>query len=1146
MGKFVHLHLHTEYSLLDGACRIDRIPQMVKSMGHDAVAITDHGVLYGVVDFWRACKAEGIQPIIGCEVYVAPNSRFQKEGKGDMSGHHLVLLAENQNGYHNLMQLVSLGFTEGLYMRPRVDEELLMQYHEGLIALSACLAGKIPRMITAGDYEEAKKIAIKYNDIFGQNNFYLEIQNHGIPDEMRVAASIRNISRETGIPMVATNDVHYLRKSDYEMQEALICIQTNHTLQEGSPLRFETNEFYYKSTEEMEKLFQGFPHAIENTIRIAERCHVDFTFGNLALPVYPPEAGKTLKDTLRTYTLEGFRRHVSAGRITFECHAEQEYLERLEYELRVIDDMGFNDYFLIVRDFVMYAKTHGISVGPGRGSGAGSLVAFCVGITDVDSIRYDLLFERFLNPERQTMPDFDIDFCYENRDKVIAYVKEKYGEDHVSQIMTTGTFQAKAAVRDLGRIMEIPSAKVDKIAKLIPSGAKTSIEEVMKKPEVASQYHEDASIHRLLDLARDIEGMPRHAATHAAGVVITEQPVSHYVPLAVVGDGVVTQFDMETIAALGLVKFDFLGLRYLTIIDKTVEQILAYNPDFDIINVPLDDSATYEMISQGKTDGVFQLESSGIRRVLTQMKPECFNDIIATVALYRPGPMDSIDTFIKRKHAEEPILYAVEDLKPILSDTYGCIVYQEQVMQIFRKLAGYSLAKADLVRRAMSKKKAAEMAKEKETFLMGCKKNGYSMECAERIYGEMESFASYAFNKSHATAYALLSYRTAYLKAHYPAEFFSALMSCDIGCDPANFGVTVLSPDINKSELSFKAKDGVVRYGFGAIKNVGKNFIDAILSERRIEEFRSFKDFLSRMAKHNLNKKQIEALIKCGCFDSFGVYRSRLLAVYEVLIGEYQTRERNNLTGQVDLFSMGNTDFQLAESIEYPPLPEYPLMDLLLMEKEMAGICFSGHLVDNYKYHIASIPHDDIGDILASFNTEEQMPPYKDGDRVKLAGCVMSVSKWTTKAGKEAANYRLEDSVHGIDIVAFPTQYAAYSRFLTLGQGVYLEGTVSQRDKDSLRIVLDKGTPLLDNEAYDASQSAKHESKVYIKVASVHDRLCVTAQTILRCVKGDTPVVFFDAYDGKYKAWNEHGVRVSDKLIRDLQSILGEGNVVVK
>ena len=1143
MQSFVHLHLHTEYSLLDGACRIKDIPAMAKACGHTAVAITDHGVLYGAVAFYTACKEAGIKPIIGCEVYVASGSRHQKEGKSDLSGNHLVLLVENETGYQNLMELVSRSFTEGFYMRPRVDLELLEEYHEGLIALSACLAGSIPRLILAGDYEEAKSLALKYRDIFGQNNFFLEIQNHGIADEARVAATLRRMSTETGIPLVATNDVHYLRRGDSEIQEVLVCIQTNHTVAEGSPLGFETDEFYYKSTEEMERVFAGYPNAISNTQLIADRCNYDFTFGELKLPTYPIVEGQTHKDLLRKYAFEGYQAHVKAGHILFDKHSEEEYLDRIEYELSVIDEMGYNAYYLIVRDFVQYSKNNGIAVGPGRGSGAGSLVAYCVGITDVDSIAFDLLFERFLNPERQTMPDFDIDFCYENRDRAIEYVKEKYGADHVSQIITFGTLAAKAAVRDVGRALGMPYADVDRVAKLIPNFV--TIKEAIKGKELSALYSEEPSVRKLLDMAMALEGMPRHASTHAAGVVITEEPVSHYVPLATNGDAVVTSFDMDTVAKLGLVKFDFLGLRYLTIIEKCVKEVQKHTPQFDISKVSFDDAMTYRMISAGRTDGVFQLESNGIKQVLMSMKPNCFSDIIATVALYRPGPMDSIDTFIARKHGEEPICYTVPELADILSDTYGCIVYQEQVMQIFRKLAGYSYARADLVRRAMSKKKAAEMAAEKADFVKGCLERGYSRAAAEEIYSEMESFASYAFNKSHATAYAVLSYRTAYLKAHYPAEFMAALMSCDVSCDPTHFGVKVLPPDINESDMGFTSTRHAVRYGFLAIKNIGRHFVEQLLEERKKGPFTSFENFISRMAEGELNKKQVESLIKCGCFDSFGIYRSRLLAVYEKVIADHQARVRSNLTGQFDLFAMVQTRDDTPDEVVYPDMPEFSLKDLLMMERQVAGICFSGHLFDTFSLHAADIPHDDIGAILSSF-AEEEDGGYADRARVKVVGYISTSVKKTTKNGADMCICTIEDRNSTIEALAFPKQYATYGRYLLNGYGVYIEGTVSAREGEAPKILIEKAVPLLPNKQYEESKQSKVTQKVYIKVPSITHPITASVKRILGFVKGDTPVVFFDASVRKYYNATDCSVALTEKLIRDLRSVLGEDGVIVK
>ncbi len=1148
MGRFVHLHLHSEYSLLDGACRIADIPLVAKEQGQEAVAITDHGVLYGAVDFWRACKAERIKAIIGCEVYVAPRDHLKKEGKQDISGHHLVLLCENEIGYHNLMQLVSLSHVEGFYMKPRVDMELLRRYHEGLIALSACVAGEVPRLILTGDYEVAKKKAIEYRDVFGQNNYYLEIQDHDIPDEKRVAASLSAISKETGIPLVATNDVHYLRRRDSEMQATLMCIQTNTTLTEGKPLGFETDEFYFKSTQEMERMFSMYPGATENTALIADRCHFDFTFGELHLPSCPVPSGKTHKDVLTQMTLSGFDRLVREGKITFDRNSREEYIQRIHYELDVIDTMGFSAYFLIVQDFVNYSKTHGISVGPGRGSGAGSLVAYCIGITDVDSIRYDLLFERFLNPERQSMPDFDIDFCYENRDRAIAYVREKYGDDHVAQIITFGTLAARAAVRDVGRAMGMSYGDVDAVAKLIPTHL--PLKEAVKLREINDLYEGDPNVQRLLDMSMAVEGMPRHASTHAAGIVITEKSVSHYVPLAMNGDVIVTQFDMDTVAKLGLIKFDFLGLRYLTIMDRAESEIRKTNPGFTLGSIPFDDPVTYRMISQGRTEGVFQLESGGIRRVLSEMKPSCFEDIVATIALYRPGPMDSIDTFIARKLGMERVEYSTPLLAPILNYTYGCIVYQEQVMQIFRSLAGYSYARADLVRRAMSKKKADEMAREKDDFIRGALERGVSSRAAEEIFADMESFASYAFNRSHATAYAMISYRTAYLKAHYPAEYLAALMSCGVSCDPARFDVRVLPPDVNASTMDFSAANGQVRYGFLAIKNVGKLFIDALLNERKRGAFRSFEDFIDRMAGADLNRRQIESMIKCGVFDSLGVYRSRLMAVYDELISRAVAKAHENVTGQMDLFGLMDDAGVPQGAVEYPQIPEYPKKDLLAFEKEITGFYFSGSLFDGFRHHADTLSYTSIAELQEAFDENgESQGELSDRDKASVVGIVASTKVKTTKRGEDMAFITLEDVGGSMEIIAFPKQYSAYGRYLSLGTGVYIEGEITVKEGEKAKLILSRLTPLLTNEEFDrtntvAEATPQKQKTLYLKVPSVESSVTKTIQMILKCVPGNSPVVFYDEGSGKYMKAGGQGVDVSEQLLNDLSRVMGEENVV--
>ena len=1143
MGEFVHLHLHSEYSLLDGACRVADIPRAAKEAGHTAVAMTDHGVLYGAVAFYRACKAEGIKPIIGCEVYVARNSRFSKEGKNDFSGDHLILLVENEIGYRNLIQMVSQSFIEGFYMRPRVDEELLRAHHEGLIALSACLAGKIPQAILSGDYVAAKATALEYRSLFGEGNFYLEVQDHLLSDEKRVAMTLKALSEETGIPLVATNDVHYLRRQDAEMQSVLMCIQTNRTLTEGRPIGFETDEFYYKSTEEMKRLFAAYPGAIENTVKIAERCQFDFTFGKYYLPTYSLAEGQTHQGILRELCFRGFEERIGSGRIVFDKATKEEYQSRLEYELSVIHEMGFDAYFLIVRDFVMYAKTHDIPVGPGRGSGAGSLVAFCIGITDVDSIRYDLLFERFLNPERQTMPDFDIDFCYEKRDRVISYVKEKYGDDHVAQIITFGTLAARAAVRDVGRVLGMSYTDVDAVAKLIPG--MVSLTEAMKRTELKEKYEGDEAVKRLLDLSLKVEGMPRHASTHAAGVVITAEPVSHYVPIAVNGENVVTEYDMDTIASLGLVKFDFLGLRYLTIIEKTVEQIHRSEPKFRMDAVSFEDVATYKMIAQGKTEGVFQLESAGMRRVLADMKPTTFDDIIAVIALYRPGPMDSIGKFIARKHGEETVAYRVPALADILGSTYGCIVYQEQVMQIFRALAGYSFARADLVRRAMAKKKEEVMKAERSDFITGCAEHGIAEGDATAIFDEMLSFASYAFNKSHATAYAMISYRTAYLKAHYPAEYFAALMTCGVVCDPQKFDIRVLPPDINESGTDFIASRGAVRYGFLAIKNLGRLFVDALIAEREHGKFRSFEDFVERMARGDLNRKQLESLIKCGCFDSLGIYRSRLLAVYEEMLARAGARAQSNVTGQMDFFSGALGTPSALGSVTYPEIPEFPLRDLLAFEKELAGIYFSGNLFDHYAKHAAAIPHTDIAEILESFDENgEENGDHADKERVTLTGFVAGMTKKTTKRGDTMLFLQFADRTGTIEVIVFPKQYQQYATDLQITNGLCVIGTISAREDEKTKIVAERIQKLSSNEEYE--KTLVKPKKLYLRVPGLQARETQVALRILSCVPGNTPIVIYDLSSGKYLNARGYDAEVTDKLLHDLQTIFGEANVVFK
>jgi len=953
---FVHLHLHSEYSLLDGACRIADIPRRAKECGHTAVALTDHGVMYGAVAFWSACQKEGIKPIIGCEVYVAPRSRFEK----DAHPYHLVLLCENETGYRNLIKMVSAGFTEGFYGKPRVDMELLKKHSEGLIALSGCLAGQIPQLLLRGEYEAACALAKEIEFIFGKNNFYLELQNHGIPAQKQILPLLEKMSADCGIPMVATNDCHYLRRTDADTQAVLMCIQTNSRIEDGRPLGFETDEFYFKDTAEMQTLFGSFEGAMENTEKIAARCVFDFDFSKTYLPKFPCPRGENASSHLRQLAALGFERRRAAGALDLEHHTEQEYRERMEYELSVICSMGYDDYFLIVQDYVNFAKSHQIPVGPGRGSGAGSIVAYFLGITDVDSLRHELLFERFLNPERVSMPDIDVDFCYNRRDEVISYVTERYGADHVSQIITFGTLAARAAVRDTGRALGMSYAEVDAVAKAIPRELGITIKDALARPEFKQIYESSVATRRLVDTAAALEGMPRNVSIHAAGIVITEQPLVHHLPLSASNGVVITQYDMDTVASLGLLKFDFLGLRYLTIIDDAVQQIRESEPDFDIEKISLSDKDTYRLISKGATSGVFQLESGGMRQMLMSLAPSCFDDIVAAIALYRPGPMDSIPKFIENHDHPERIVYATPMLEPILRSTYGCVVYQEQVMQIFRQLAGFSFGHADIVRRAMSKKKAGVMEAERTAFLEGCAKNGISRDVAEQLFADMESFANYAFNKSHAAAYAVISYRTAYLKQHYPKAYFSALLTSELGNMPkiaeyiaevGRRGVRVLPPDINESNVNFHVCGDHIRFGLLALKNVGRQFLSAVVEERERGRYRSFDDFLERLADRDLNKRQVESLIKSGAFDSLGIYRSRLLAVYESLIDAQQSRNRMNLTGQLDMFSAIDAE---RPSVEYPNLPEFEFNELLAQEKEATGMYFSGYILDGFSKALAN------------------------------------------------------------------------------------------------------------------------------------------------------------------------------------------------
>ncbi len=1163
MSGFVHLHLHTEYSLLDGATRIADIAEKAIKEGQNAVAITDHGVMYGAVEFYDALTKNGIKPIIGCEVYVAPRSRLLKEGKADSSGYHLILLVKNEIGYKNLCYLVSESFIHGFYQRPRIDMDILSEHAEGLVALSGCLGGKIPSLILSGLMDEAEKSALEMKRLFG-DDFYLEIQNHHLDDERKVAFALRTIGEKYDIPLVATNDVHYLEKEDADIQSILMCIQTGNTVSGGTPFGFTTDEYYFRSTEEMKALFGNFPGSIENTQIIADKCNYNFTFGELHLPTFILPQGQTHRDKLREDTAIGFNKRIKEGFIRFSDHTKEEYEDRIRYELSVIDKMGFNAYFLMVSDFVGQAKSMGIPVGPGRGSGAGSLVAYCVGITDIDPVAYDLLFERFLNPERVSMPDFDIDFSDTRREEVIDYVKHRYGEDKVAQIVTFGTMAARAAIRDVGRALDMPYASVDAVAKLVPSGVNVTLDDALKIKEFKELYDRDPSVKKLVDVSMKLEGMPRHASTHAAGVVITENPTHTYVPLSYSGTGVVTQFDMTTDAKLGLVKFDFLGIRYLTVIDDAEKMIKKSIPDFDITKIPHDDQKTFDLLCRGKTDGVFQLESGGMKQVLLKLQPSNIEDITACVALFRPGPMSSIETFIDRKHGKLPIVYEIEQLKPILDVTYGCIVYQEQVMQIFRTLAGYSYAKADIVRRAMAKKNKEAMAAEEAAFLEGARANGYPEGAVKKIFDDMQSFASYAFNKSHATAYAILAYRTAYLKANYPAEFFAALITSvlsDTGevrkysMDAQKCGVQILRPDINESSSQFSVTaDGNIRYGLLAIKGVGKSFGDAVVSERKHGKFASFDDFTRRLINiSEMNKRTLESLIKSGVFDSLGVTRKALLSSYEMILSSEQDKKRNNISGQIDMFSFAADTQNETGSYPYPDVKEYSVKELLLLEKESSGMYFSGHLTEDYEKHIESLRPDKTSDILADLKDETEVSHrYRDRSEVTLCGIVSGIRKKTVKSGDTMAFLTLDDRFGEVEVIVFAKSYMKFSSEIFDDNAVCVKGTLSVEDTDGVRVIAKEILPLISDSDFQKTESTSNASQdtrknvIYVKVNDLNDkRLCVLDRlSILH--PGPYAVVLFDSNAKKYVLKKNCELDPSESVLSSLKRNFGDENVVIR
>ena len=1068
---FVHLHVHTEYSLLDGSNKISEYVARVKELGMDSAAITDHGVMYGVIDFYREAKKAGINPILGCEVYVAPGSRFDREiTGGDDRYYHLVLLAENNTGYANLMKIVSKGFVDGYYYKPRVDKELLREYHEGIIALSACLAGEVQRYLVRGLYEDAKEQALEYQDIFGKGNYFLELQDHGIPEQKLVNQRLLQMSEELGIELAATNDVHYTYAEDEKPHDILLCIQTGKKLADENRMRYEGGQYYVKSQEEMAALFPYARQAVENTQKIADRCHVEIEFGVTKLPKYDVPDGMTSWEYLNKLCYEGLEQRYGEG--------AQENRERLKYELDTIQNMGYVDYFLIVWDFIKYAKDHGIAVGPGRGSAAGSIVSYCLGITDIDPLRYQLLFERFLNPERVSMPDIDVDFCFERRQEVIDYVVRKYGKDRVVQIVTFGTLAARGVIRDVGRVMDLPYAFVDSIAKMIPKEPNITIAKALEmNPELKKAYETDEQVKNVIDMSKRLEGLPRHSSMHAAGVVISQAPADEYVPLSRAQDGsITTQFTMTTLEELGLLKMDFLGLRTLTVIQNAVQMVKQKAPELDLNAIDYNDQAVLDYIGTGKTDGIFQIESPGMKSFMKELKPHSLEDIIAGIALYRPGPMDFIPQYIKGKNGAGSIVYDCPQLEPILSPTYGCIVYQEQVMQIVRDLAGYTMGRSDLLRRAMSKKKGDVMRRERQIFVYGdeetnvpgCVKNGIDEKVANKIYDEMIDFAKYAFNKSHAAAYAVVAYQTAYLKYYYPVEFMAALMTSVIE-NPSKVAeyvyacrgmdIQILPPDINRGYSDFSVDSGQIRYGLAAIKSIGKQVIQAIVSDR--EEFGSFKnleDFINRMSiKEALNKKVIENLIKSGALDCLGGTRKQFMSIYLQILDHVNQEKKYVMTGQMTLFDLVEEEEKSQFEIRLPDVGEYTRENQLAFEKEVLGIYISGHPLDAYE----AAWRKNISAVTPDFQPDEETGRSKvhDGARETIGGLITDKTVKYTRTNQMMAFVTVEDLLGTVEVVVFPRDYEKNRELLEVDQKVFIRGRVSEEDERPSKLICEKVIP---------------------------------------------------------------------------------------
>ncbi|OUP52586.1 DNA polymerase III subunit alpha [Butyricicoccus pullicaecorum] len=1171
MENFAHLHVHTEYSLLDGACRIEKLMDHVAELGQTAVAMTDHGVMYGAIDFYRAAKARGIHPVIGCEVYVTPGSRFERGYAQGQWHRHLILLCENMEGYRNLIHMVSLSFSEGFYVRPRVDLDLLRKHSKGLICLSACLAGSIPQALMNGDYEGAKRQALEFREIFGENNFFLEIQDHGIEAQKEVNMGLYRLSDETGIPLVATNDAHYLTREDARIQDVLMAIQMGKTVDDPTRMKFETSEFYIKSEEEMFALFPTHPDAITRTVEIANRCQVEFEFGKYHLPQFDVPDGYTAREYLDKLCLEGLHERYPDDDGTVR--------ERLDYEINMIDKMGFVDYFLIVSDFIHYAKRNGIPVGPGRGSAAGSIVSYCLGITDLDPIKYSLYFERFLNPERVSMPDIDVDFCYVRRPEVIEYVTRKYGADHVAQIVTFGTMAARAAIRDVGRALSIPYNEADAVAKQVPMELHITIDRALTiNPELKKMYDSNPTVKNLIDTARALEGMPRHASTHAAGVVITKDPVDTYVPLARNDEQMVTQFTMTTLEELGLLKMDFLGLRNLTVIADAEKMIRRHTPDFSIEKVSDHDAATFQMLGQGRTMGVFQLESAGITNVVTGLRPQSIEDITAVVALYRPGPMQSIPRYIECRHHPEKVRYKHPLLEPILSVTYGCMVYQEQVMEAFRKLAGYSLGKADMVRRAMSKKKFKELEKERVSFIYGNPDEGIDgaiargvpEQTAAEIFDEIMDFANYAFNKAHAVCYAVVSYRTAYLKCHYPREYLAALLTSVLDvpgkiseyiAEAKEMGIRVLPPDVNSSEDGFSVSGEDIRFGLAAIKNVGRAFMRQLVEERQANgPYASLMDFCERLYDKDLNRRALESMIQAGAFDSMGFHRSQMLAVYERVVDAVANERRKNVEGQLDLFGMGVENVQ-DEEIAMPNLPEMGKKELLALEKQTTGLYLSGHPMDAYESLAKRANAAKIRAIADDLMPDAEQPKYKDGMYVNLACVVSAVKLKSTKSGSMMAYATVEDMTGMMELVVFPNALQQFGMYLKEDEAVLINGRIDAREDEAPKLIVQSAAPLSE-ESVSALESkelakkptltgqqalAKAGQRLYLRLPELSGEQFEQVKRFLAKQPGEIPVVLCLTSGGKPRlAPRSLWCAGNLQLMQNLRFLLGNENVILK